>query len=52
MIFDDAQPTNLMYKSCPERRQKLMANANKVVKSNIKLYSKLATGADSQPLAG
>jgi hypothetical protein len=41
-----------MYKSCPERRQKLMANANKVVKSNIKLYSKLATGADSQPLAG
>jgi len=50
LVFDDAQPTNLMYKSFPERRQKLMANANKVVKSNIGIYSKLATGADSQPL--
>ena len=28
-----------------------MANANKVVKSNIGIYTKLATGEDSQPLA-
>jgi len=40
-----------MYKSSPEKRQKLMANANKVVKSNIGIYTKLATGEDSQPLA-
>lgn len=51
LVFDDAQPTNLMYKNFPDKREKLMANANKVVKSNIKIYSKLATGEDSQPLA-
>lgn len=28
-----------------------MANANKVIKSNIGIYSKFATGEDSQPLA-
>ena len=51
LVFDDTQPTNLMYKSFPEKRQKLMANANKVVKSNIGIYSKFTTGEDSQPLA-
>lgn len=51
LIFDDAQATNLMYKNFPDKRQKLMANANKVIKSNIGIYSKFTTGEDSQPLA-
>lgn len=41
LLYDDTQPTNLMYKTHPEKRQEVMANLNKVVKSNIKHYSKM-----------
>ena len=48
LIFDDTQPTNLMYASFPARRQKLMENANRVIKSNIKIYTKITKEEDQQ----